>query len=52
MNEVTFRPEQEAILRYRGGKMGISAVPGQRQDLHARPSRRPIGAASAARGAP
>lgn len=28
MNEVTFRPEQEAILRYRGGKMGISAVPG------------------------
>lgn len=24
----TFRPSQEAILRYRGGKMGIAAVPG------------------------
>lgn len=25
---VRFRPEQEVILRYRGGKMGIAAVPG------------------------
>ena len=25
---VRFRPEQEAILSYRGGKMGIAAVPG------------------------
>jgi DNA helicase-2/ATP-dependent DNA helicase PcrA len=25
---VTLRPNQEAILRYRGGRMGVSAVPG------------------------
>ncbi len=28
MTEYTFRPSQTEILRYRGGKMGISAVPG------------------------
>ncbi|MCS6872749.1 MAG: ATP-dependent helicase [Anaerolineae bacterium] len=28
MNDVRFRFEQEVVLRYSGGKMGISAVPG------------------------
>lgn len=28
LNSFTFRPSQTEILRYRGGKMGISAVPG------------------------
>jgi DNA helicase-2/ATP-dependent DNA helicase PcrA len=28
MSDATFRAEQEAILRYSGGKMGIEAVPG------------------------
>lgn len=28
MSDAAFRAEQEAILRYRGGKMGIEAVPG------------------------
>ncbi len=28
MNTYTFRPSQTDILRYRGGKLGISAVPG------------------------
>jgi DNA helicase-2/ATP-dependent DNA helicase PcrA len=25
---IRFRPEQEAILNYRGGKLGVAAVPG------------------------